>query len=338
MKIMFTPRERVSRAIERKTIDRVPMRYNGRSEVDEVLADYMGIPREGDWQERMLRELGIDFRNFNPSLPQDRVEKGKYERVKSISDPDEIRHNWPDERKAALRDIDALKKKIEKLDSSGDPPCVCVSIGGIFTDATKMIGVERLLYDIADESTLLMAIFDEMERWLTELVDRVGEELKGRVDMIHIGDDLGTQQSLFISPGTIEKHLLPRYKRIGERIHAAGAKYFFHCCGAIHNIIPMFIEAGVDVMNPVQPCHPLMEPEVLARDFGEKLTFCGGIDMQHLLPFGKPEEIAAEVRRYINELGKKGGYILDSANILHTDNPPRNIEAMFRAGREFALE
>lgn len=330
---MLTHRERVGRAVAQQDVDRVPMRYNGRAEVDEPLARHLGIEMTDGWHERLMRRLDIDVRNLHPpgdeSAPKDQPTP-----VWEAQSADDVERFWSPGLKAEYRDYDALADRVAACDKAGPPPWIGVSTGSIFTQSTKQFGNEGLLVGMADEDPRILKCFDLCEAFLLGMIEGAAKALGNRLDMVYIGDDLGTQKSMFISPAMIRTHLMPRYRRLGDRIHAAGAKFFFHCCGAIHDIIPDFIDAGVDIMNPIQPCVDDMEPEVLQRDFGGKICFCGGIDMQHLLPFGTPDEVAATVRRYATTLGDGGGYILDSANILHTDVPMENIIAMFRAGRE----
>ena len=110
-----------------------------------------------------------------------------------------------------------------------------------------------------------------------------------------------------------------------------GIKIAWHSCGSILPIIPDFIEIGLDILNPIQPRAFGMDPVFLKKTYGNDLVFFGGIDVQHLLPFGTPGEIRDEVRRRIDILGKDGGYILAPAHNIQHDTPPENIFAFFNA-------
>ncbi len=111
------------------------------------------------------------------------------------------------------------------------------------------------------------------------------------------------------------------------------AKIFLHSCGSVYAIIEDLIEIGIDVLNPVQVAATNMEPEKLKKEFGDRLAFWGAIDTQHVLPFGTPDEVRAEVRRVIDCLGKGGGYIVASVHNLQPEVPPENIIAMFDEAR-----
>ena len=105
-----------------------------------------------------------------------------------------------------------------------------------------------------------------------------------------------------------------------------------HSCGNVYPLIPDLIDAGVDILNPIQVSAREMEPARLKREFGDRLAFSGAIDTQHVLPYGSPLEVEEEVRRRIQELGPGGGYMIASVHNLQPDVPPENVVAMFRAG------
>jgi uroporphyrinogen decarboxylase len=178
---------------------------------------------------------------------------------------------------------------------------------------------EALLKKIADLCKVLMGHF----------LEEAGEN----IDIIKIGDDLGTQTSLMISPRM--------YRRILKPIHAdfiqfirqrTKAKVFFHTDGDVFDLIPDFIEIGVDILNPIQTSAGKMSdlPELKKR-FGDKLTFCGAVDTHHVLPSGTPAEVHAEVKRVMEILAPGGGYMLAPVHTVMNEVPPENILAMVDA-------
>ena len=166
-----------------------------------------------------------------------------------------------------------------------------------------------------------------------ELMAHFLEEAGGNLDIIKIGDDLGTQSSLMISP--------QMYRRILKPIHAdfiqfikerTRAKVFFHTDGDVFDLIPDFIEIGVDILNPIQTSAGKMSNLLeLKQRFGQNLTFCGAVDTHYTLPTGTPEEVRAEVKRVIEILGPGGGYMLAPVHTIMTEVPPENILAMVDA-------
>jgi uroporphyrinogen decarboxylase len=122
-------------------------------------------------------------------------------------------------------------------------------------------------------------------------------------------------------------------KEMTRLIHGLGGRALYHSCGTIWRFVPDLIECGVDVLDPIQPTCPKMQPESLKAEFGNRISFHGGIDMQELLPHGTPAQVEAEVRRYCEVLGKDGGYIMAPAHLFQPDVPPENILAVYRGAR-----
>jgi uroporphyrinogen decarboxylase len=146
------------------------------------------------------------------------------------------------------------------------------------------------------------------------------------------GDDFGTQKGPFISPAMFRRMIQPvMAERIRHMRTYTDAAAFHHSCGSIRTLIPLLIDAGVDILNPIQPNAFEMEPERLKAEFGDTLTFYGGVDTQQILPHGTPEEVREEVRRLIGILGRDGGYVLAPAHVFQEDVPLENIAALYEA-------
>ena len=151
-------------------------------------------------------------------------------------------------------------------------------------------------------------------------------------------DDSGTQRREFIRPELWAEMIKPHYRRLCDWIHAHTRwKTFLHCCGSVYHLVPHFIEAGVDILNPVQISAANMEPERLARAFGGKIVFWGGgCDTQHILPNGTPAEIREHVRRNLDAFQwQRGGYVFNPVHNIQRNVPAENIEAVFAAAYEF---
>jgi len=150
-------------------------------------------------------------------------------------------------------------------------------------------------------------------------------------------DDAGTQRGEVISPALFAEMIKPHYRRLCDWVHAHTPwKTFLHSCGSIYHYLPHWIEAGVDILNPVQISAANMEPERLKREFGDKLVFWGGgCDTQKVLPLGTPEEVREHVRRNLESLGAGGGYVFTQVHNIQHNVPAENIEAMFDAAYEF---
>jgi hypothetical protein len=147
------------------------------------------------------------------------------------------------------------------------------------------------------------------------------------------GTDFGTQSGMFSSPETYRDLFKPYQKAVNSKIHElTGWKVFIHTCGAIREIIPDLIEAGFDILNPVQISAAGMDPQQLKDEFGKDIVFWGGgVNTQKTLPFGTPDEVYREVRRNIDILSPGGGFVFNTVHNIVSNVPVDNILAMFRA-------
>jgi len=151
------------------------------------------------------------------------------------------------------------------------------------------------------------------------------------------GTDFGTQTSAFCSVKTLEELYAPYYKRVNEWIHAHTPwKTFKHSCGSVVKFIPTFLDAGFDILNPVQCSATGMEPEQLKANFGDRLVFWGGgVDTQHVLPFGTPAEVREQVLRRCEIFAPGGGFVFNTIHNVQAGTPVENIIAMLDAVHEF---
>jgi len=164
------------------------------------------------------------------------------------------------------------------------------------------------------------------------------QAVEDRIDVIWLsGTDFGTQNSLFFSKTLFKDLYKPFYKIVNDWVHSNTKwKTFFHCCGAIYDLIPDFIECGVDIINPVQCSCPGMEPEKLKKEFGGKVVFWGGVvDTQKTLPSGTPDEVREEVLERLRIFSPGGGFVSAAIHNIVAKVPPENVAAMFEAIAEF---
>jgi uroporphyrinogen decarboxylase len=203
--------------------------------------------------------------------------------------------------------------------------------------AFAMQGMDTFLMNMALYPDFAEALLWKIESLCKTLMGHFLEALGNNVDMIKIGDDLGTQESLLMSPAMYRSFLKPVHADYIEFIkQRTKAAVFFHTDGDVFPLIDDFVEMGVDVLNPIQTSAGKMSNLSLLKErWGHQLTFCGGIDTHRILPTGTPEEVRAEVRRVIDILGPDGGYMVSSVHTVMDDVPPENILAMVDAVEEF---
>jgi uroporphyrinogen decarboxylase len=202
-----------------------------------------------------------------------------------------------------------------------------------FERAHAMQGLDKFLMNMSLYPEFAQALLEKIGGLCKTLMGHFLEEAGDNLDIIKIGDDLGTQSSLMISPRMYRRLLKPIHADFIQFIkQRTKAKVFFHTDGDVFDLIPDFIEIGVDILNPIQTSAGKMADLVeLKRRFGDKLTFCGAVDTHHYLPSGTPAEVQAEVRRVNEILSPGGGYMLAPVHTIMTEVPPENILAMVDA-------
>ena len=208
----------------------------------------------------------------------------------------------------------------------------------LFEWGTFLRRMDNFLMDLVAEQAKVEALLDAlMERHLAGL-EKVCQAVGDVVDIIRFGDDLGGMTGPFMSPRTYRQLFKPRHRILCDYVHGhTGMKTFLHSCGSIRALLPDLIDAGFDIINPVQTTCQGMEPERLKRDFGNAICFWGGgCDTKTVLPQASPQEVKEHVRRRLDVLMPGGGFVFNTIHNILPEVPPQNIVAMFEAVAEFA--
>ena len=210
---------------------------------------------------------------------------------------------------------------------------------GFVEMASWLRGFENYLADLIVNPELVEALSDKLLELQMAYWGRMLEECGEYITAIVFSDDLGSQRDLLFSPKAYRTLVKPRHKALFAFIKArSSAKIFFHCCGAIRKIIPDLIDAGVDILNPVQVSAVGMDTAALKREFGQDLTFWGGgIDTQHVLGTKSIPEIKNGVRRRIDDLAAGGGFVFATVHSIQANVPPENIAAVWETLHEYGI-
>jgi uroporphyrinogen decarboxylase len=152
------------------------------------------------------------------------------------------------------------------------------------------------------------------------------------VDSVHFGDDWGQQRGMLMGPKLWRRFIKPHLARMYAAAHEGGKYVTIHSCGKVQEVFPDLIEIGLNCFNPFQP--EVMDVYEMKRLYGDRLSFNGGVSTQRTLPYGTPEEIKAEARRLMAEVGQGGGYILSPAHAIPGDAKPENMVALIEAVHE----
>ena len=206
-----------------------------------------------------------------------------------------------------------------------------------FERAHAMQGMEPYLLNMAMDPDFARALLEKIAAHCKQLMGHFLEELGDNVDIIKIGDDLGTQESLMISPRMYRQILKPVHADFISFIkERTNAKVMFHSDGDVAPLIDDFVEIGVDILNPIQTSAGTMSDLMsLKKYYGNNIVFCGGIDSHRILPHGSVADVREEVRRVIQALGPGGGFMVGAVHTVMNDVPPENILAMVDAVEEF---
>ena len=243
--------------------------------------------------------------------------------AETVSDVE--RHDWPKPEEVIFPDlpdgfdIAAWKKDRVVLDCSYLCP---------FGVPWAMRGMEQTMLDLALNPAIIEAIVAKVEEFTLGCLNIVLTKYPGMIDLIGCGDDYGSQIDLLMSPEMIATVFMPSLKRHYDLGRRHGALGYHHSCGAIFKMIPLFIEAGVVVLNPIQTSAAGMDPVRIKREFGRDLCFHGALDTQQTLAHGTPAQVRQEVRERIAQLGPDG-FILAPSHVLQPNVDPANIVALY---------
>jgi len=342
----LTPRERWWAVLRRQKPDRAPMDYWATAETTERLLAYLGC----DYAQ-MLRRLHAD-----PPLQV----QGRYIGPPPKAGADEwgLRYQWVSHGTGSYREVVnaplAGYRSITEIEAgyrwpSPDDwdyshlPAMLrgqehrpVRGGGSepFLLYRKLRGEEQAYMDLVLHPDLVRYCLDRLFDLAYQATLRIFETIPGQVLITFVAEDLGGQRGLLFSPQTIREFLLPGMKRMIELTRQHGSYVFCHSDGAIRDILPDLVAAGIQALNPIQWRLPGMDRAGLKRDFGDRLIFHGGMDNQQTMPFGSVQEVRQEVADNYRLLGAGGGYILAPCHYLQDITPPENIVAMYEAGYE----
>lgn len=218
--------------------------------------------------------------------------------------------------------------------------CLVGFFGGhVFQAAQGLRGWERFLMDLLANRTFAEALMDRLVRVHMERFERYAETVGKYVQVIHVEDDLGMEDRLLMGPELYRAVIKPYHQKLYSYVKSrCNAYLMLHTDGAVRELIPDFIEMGVDILNPVQVSANGMDTRALKRDFGGDIVFWGGgCDTQAILPFGTPKQVREEVRRRIDDLAPGGGFVFTQVHNIQPYVPPENVLAMYEAAHEYGV-
>jgi uroporphyrinogen decarboxylase len=332
----MTPRERVVAQINHVETDFVPYVLNFEGDIAERLDAHYG---DEGWRGRLdnaIRRVPTpnlvvdetaDSTTTGPYGSVWRVDRRPFHLERPVLEepsldryafPDLDAHFTPAWKRAALDEIEAQRDHF-----------TVIGFGfGLFERTWAMRGFNEALMDAAGDPDFYDELAERVTVHQLDIIDRI---IELPVDGVMFSDDWGFQQGVLLGPERWRRFLKERLARQYARVHEAGKVVLTHCCGSIAAILPDLIEIGLDVYESVQPEAKDTNPYDLKRQYGDRITFWGGLGSQSTVPFGTPATIRAEVERLSREMGRGGGYILGPAKAIQPETPVENAAAVVEA-------
>ena len=360
----LSPRKRVLRAINLEEPDRVPLFFTITPQVAARLSRHLGIANYTSADSplsqnrisyhELLLELGNDVVGIGACSPKGcpthEVESGlvtnewgvKYKTVGYYSEmvyhPLAYAESIADVNGFAFPDPQApgrFELAREVVERYGERYAICGDLECTILEASwYLTGFEKFLIDLSLEKEYVFALLDRVMWYSLE----VGKELiKSGADIVWLGDDLGTQQGMLLSPTMWRKYFKERMRKVIQSLKSMNpqVKIAYHSCGSYYPLIPELIEIGVDILNALQPNAKDMELARLKEQFGEKVVFFGGVDTQGVLPFGSLRDTEEEIKRVIRAAAGGGGLILAGAHNIQPDVSVEKLVSIFEFSKQY---
>jgi len=366
----MTRRERFEAVMKKQPVDRVIYDFAGTPQTGveagctEKLKKLLGI--EGEYtgsypmyDERILEALDIDTRRvgalFEPSSPLIRIEgkraydcwgvgrefTGLYWDIvenplrgcdeKMIED-----YPFPDAANIDRKMIHAIAEQAKRLYYDTEyVVCAEHPTYGVMEIGCWMMGFDEYLYKLAIEPEVIEKFSNRVLQYQKDVFELYYGAIGDYIHLTTCGDDYGMQSGSFMSKDMFDEMILPYIKERVKTIKSMTKGYFWqHTCGSVFNLIPSLIEAGVDILNPIQPGAKDMEPDKLKKAYGDKIVFWGGVDTQHLLVEGTVDDVKASVKQILADM-QGTGYVLAAAHNIQCDVPAENVLAIFQGANEY---
>ena len=344
------PREEVVKAIEHRRPQRVPMmihHWNGAQAFGEreglvraiqaeypqdFLMVYPRMPRYWDDLADSGHIPGYSWMPTPPPPPSDQVRAHDASvAIRDWSQLDDILAAWPDPQIPQL--YEGVPERLQREAAgryTGIHWAYC-----FFERLWSLRGMENILSDFHLNPGPVHRLMDALTDYYCAIIRRAAREL--HVDSVWTTDDIGMQTGPFFSPAVFRTFFLDRYKKMVDAAHEGGMHFWLHTCGNVTPFMEDFIRIGMDVVHPIQKY--AMDERATAEKFGGRICFWAGMDLQHILPRGTPEDVRAEVRFLIDTYDRPdGGCMITAGNGVTEDVPIENLRAFYDETYSYGTE
>jgi len=346
-------KERVHATLKREAVDRIPIFMWFHPDTRTLLSEYLDLA-EHHIDEVMFNDIRQVWAGNNYAMEGVALEEGEtysdfwgIEWVKEGAFNQITKHPLMNADENTVSEYEFPHDKVNELNNnlctleskSGEYFIGCDISPCLFEMYNRLRGMENALMDIVLYPKVFAAMMKKCASHSIALAENAADRFP--LDWLWAGDDVGGQNALMMSPECWRENIKPHLERIFRFGKSRDLWVAYHSCGSIRDIIPDLIEAGLDVLNPLQGNCPGMAPAELKKEFGDHLVFMGGIDTQNLLPNGTVQEVRREVGRLLELMSSGGGYILAASHTVAPETPLDNIFAMYSAAgvsREMILD
>ena len=352
----MTSKQRVLAAVNHSKADRTPITFDAQKEVYDLLYQRLGLHTRRELFDRlnvdtwMILPKGFEY----SEAEKKKVEKtavwgykrktteysgGTYEELihSPLAGKDEIsdirNHPWPGSDTWDYSGFPAESK------ANADRAIIGTFTWGAYFIASFVRGMEDLMIDFGMRKDYADHLIKTISEISYDTLNTMLTKYGAGVDIVYMADDYCSQLGPLFSPETFKEFCSPYLRKYVDLVHKHHKKFLLHVCGSVRPLLPLIIDAGVDMLEPIQIRAAGMDPAGLKKDFGKHICFYGGVDLQETLSKGSPDAVAAEVRRLIDVLDRDGGYVLGPGHTyIQIDASFENIMAMYETGRTYGAQ
>ena len=352
---MMTSKERVRATLSRGTPDRVPVDYHANPGIDQRLKEHFGLAKDDN--EGLRRALGVDFRGISLAYRGAKLHADIPERGVKVENWG-IHRRWVEHDSGGYWDFCDFPLKSADEDTVArwpmpnpddydyaDVPAQCrryksfgihLNCYGDLINGNGMLrGMEQTLIDLLTDEPAGLLLADRRFAIQIEFARRTLEAAKGQIDVLWLGEDLGTQDRQMISMDVFKRHLRPRYQKLVDLGKEFGALVMIHTCGFSSWAYEDFIEMGMDAVDTLQPEARNMSPAYLKKTFGGRLAFHGCISTAGPVAFAKPADVVRYCRDTLDIMMPGGGYCFAPTHSLQDNSPTENVIAMYETAAKY---
>ncbi|HNT64652.1 MAG TPA: uroporphyrinogen decarboxylase family protein [bacterium] len=353
----FSSKERCLTAFSHQQPDRVPIDYLYNPAIDRRLKAHFGL--QSNDNERLRQALGVDFRAIEapyigPKLHADssNIQVDNWGRRKKW-----VEHEWGGywdycDWPLQSADLETIRRwplpspddfdyqTIRRDSRKYEEYCVVVGHPGvpdIINSNSMLRTMEQVLVDLITDDPAGLELIDRSAQIWLEIMRRTLEAGEGRIDLLWLGEDLGTQRGPVISLDLYRKHIRPRHQKFVDLAREYQIATMIHSCGSSSWAFDDFVEMGIAVVDTLQPEAKNMQPAELKKRWGDKLCFHGMISTAGPLAYGTPAEVAADVRTTLDIMMPNGGYALAPTHDIQDNSPTENVVMMYKTAQEYGV-